>query len=276
MGVRFLTVNKICFKHFVLLLLCVCLYNWSVSQWKQYELQIWSSWRNIILGKWKAPRNLTPKNGHAHGECFWCFHLHTLRIKTLPQLPICTEEIPLYTAYKINYPKVFFLELEAPKYPWLEHYVCWNVSWPASTDNLGKNWLSFVKTLLQSLWCVTASGANVLPPNVWVVFKIYFAILHTIVAISNVQQSIRLNKQKGEKKVFALLHYIQLAVLHIWVICFLHMATWKRCSDMWKMCGNISEDWKRHNVQLNLNVHWRFSQIFRLYDNIYIGICRIF
>ena len=48
-GVEFLTANKIRFKHFVLLLLCVCVHNWSVSQWKQYELQIWSSWRNIIF-----------------------------------------------------------------------------------------------------------------------------------------------------------------------------------------------------------------------------------
>ena len=48
-GVEFFTVNKICFKHFVLLLLCVCVHNWSVSQWEQYELQIWSSWRNIIF-----------------------------------------------------------------------------------------------------------------------------------------------------------------------------------------------------------------------------------
>ena len=31
-GVRFLIVNKICFT-FVLLLLCVCVHNWSVSQW---------------------------------------------------------------------------------------------------------------------------------------------------------------------------------------------------------------------------------------------------
>ena len=31
-GVQFLTVNKIRFKHFVLLLLCVCVHNWSVSQ----------------------------------------------------------------------------------------------------------------------------------------------------------------------------------------------------------------------------------------------------
>ena len=98
-GVGFLTVNKICFKHFVLLLLCACVHNWSVSQWKQYELQIWSSWRNIFFWKWKAPQNSTPENGHAHGECFQCFHWHTWWIKTLPQSPICTEEISLYTVH---------------------------------------------------------------------------------------------------------------------------------------------------------------------------------
>ena len=48
-GVGFLTVNKIRFKHFVLLLLWVCVHNWSVSQWKQYELQIWNSWKNLIF-----------------------------------------------------------------------------------------------------------------------------------------------------------------------------------------------------------------------------------
>ena len=47
------------------------------------------------------------------------------------------------------------------------------------------------------------------------------------------------------------------------------MAAWKRRSDMRKVCGNIYED---RNVQLYLNVHQRFSQIFRLYDDIYIGI----
>ena len=99
MGVRFLTVNKICFKHFVLLSLGVCVHNWSVSQWKQYELQIWNSWRNIIFRKWKVPWNLTPENRHAHGEYFQCFHSHTWRIKTLPQSPICTEEISLYTVH---------------------------------------------------------------------------------------------------------------------------------------------------------------------------------
>ena len=98
-GVGFLTLNKIRFKHFVLLLLCVCVHNLSVSQWKQYELQIWSSWRNIIFWKWKAPQNSTPENGHTHGEYFRCFHSRSSRIKTLPQSPICTEEISLYTVH---------------------------------------------------------------------------------------------------------------------------------------------------------------------------------
>ena len=51
------------------------------------------------------------------------------------------------------------------------------------------------------------------------------------------------------------------------------MAAWKRHSDMRKVCGNIFEDRKKRNVQLNLNVHQRFSQILRLYDYIYIGVC---
>ena len=113
-GGGFLTVNKICFKPFVLLLLCVCIHNWSVSQWKQYELQIWSSWRNINFWKWKAPRNLTPE--HAHSGCFQCFHSHTWWIKTLTQSPICTEEVSLYTVHiTLIINKVLILELEAPK-----------------------------------------------------------------------------------------------------------------------------------------------------------------
>ena len=41
MGGRiFLLSIKSVLKHFVLLLLCVCVHHWSVSQWKQYELQI--------------------------------------------------------------------------------------------------------------------------------------------------------------------------------------------------------------------------------------------
>ena len=159
-------------KHFVLLLLCVCIHNWSVSQWKQYELQIWSSWRNFIFWKWKAPQNSTPENGHAHGyEYFWCFHSCTWRIKTLPQSPICTEEILLYTVHiKSIISKFCFsvyneLDLEAPKDSSVERYVCWNVSWPASADNVVKNWLS-LSSKLYSSHCgtlfVTALGANVL------------------------------------------------------------------------------------------------------------------
>ena len=36
-------------------------------------------------------------------------------------------------------------------------------------------------------------------------------------------------------------------MLHIWVICFEHMAAWKRRCDMQKVCGNIFEDRKRRN-----------------------------
>ena len=34
------------------------------------------------------------------------------------------EDIALHSAYKINYHKVLFLELEAPKCPSIERYVC--------------------------------------------------------------------------------------------------------------------------------------------------------
>ena len=53
------------------------------------------------------------------------------------------------------------------------------------------------------------------------------------------------------------LHYIQLVMLHIWVVCFEHMPAWKRCCDMLKVCCYIFEDCKtkRHNVQHKLNMH---------------------
>ena len=107
-------------------------------------------------------------------------------------------------------------------------------------------------------------------PNVQVVLKIYFSI--HIVARNNVQHGIK--QAKGGER-FACLHYIRVVMLHIRVICFEHIAAWTRCCDMRKVCGNIFEDRKRCNVQLNLNVHLRFSQIFQLYD-IYIGICQTF
>ena len=54
----------------------VCVFIIGQTQWKQYKFQIWSCWRNIYFWKWKAPRNSAPENGHAHGECFRCFHVH--------------------------------------------------------------------------------------------------------------------------------------------------------------------------------------------------------
>ena len=42
---------------------------------------------------------LTAENGHAHGECFWCFYSRTWQIKTLPQSPICIKEISLYAVH---------------------------------------------------------------------------------------------------------------------------------------------------------------------------------
>jgi len=131
--------------------------------------------------KVKAPQNSTPENGHAHGECFWCFYSCTWWIKTLPQSPICIVsklvfyaqstgmvisgwsslyrgDITLHSAYNIDYHYVLILELETPKCSMVECYMCWNVSWPASVDSLVKNWLSFSSNFTQSLWYVTASA----------------------------------------------------------------------------------------------------------------------
>ena len=151
--------NKIRFKHFVLLLLCVCVHKWSVSQWKQYELQIWS---NIICWKWKAPRNSTPENGHTHGEYFRCFHSRTWWIKTLPQSPICTEDISLYTVH-IKLSLSFVFGVRGSKI-FLGQMLCVLKCFVTSIRRQCSEELtfSFVKTVLQSLWYVTASGTNVL------------------------------------------------------------------------------------------------------------------
>ena len=69
------------------------------------------------------------------------------------------------------------------------------------------------------------------------------------------------------------LHYIWVVMLHIQVICFECMAAWKGCYDMRKVCGNIFEGC---NVRQKINVKHISSRNLRLYDDIYIGICRIF
>ena len=77
----------------------------------------------FIIGQYHSGNNMSSKSGaagaififeiekrhgiwplktdimYAHGECFRCFRSHTWRIRTLPQSPICTEEILLYTAH---------------------------------------------------------------------------------------------------------------------------------------------------------------------------------
>ena len=59
--------------------------------------------------------------------------------------------------------------------------------------------------------CIRRQCFIFLLPNVWVVFKIYFAILLKIVAVNNIQQSIKQAKQKLKNfRAFA-----QLLVSHV-------------------------------------------------------------
>ena len=98
LGVGFLTDNKIRFKHFVTLLLCVCVHNWSVSQWKQHELQIWSRWRNIIF--W----NSTPEK---RTRSRWVLSMLSFMYMTNQNITSVTDllrgDIALHSAYKIDY-----------------------------------------------------------------------------------------------------------------------------------------------------------------------------
>ena len=83
------------------------------------------------------------------------------------------------------------------------------------------------KTLPQSLICT--EDISLYTVHIKLIITKFW--LNNIFARNNIQHSIRLNKQK--EKVF--MHYIWLVMLHIWVICFKHMATWKRCRDMQKV-----------------------------------------
>ena len=143
-GVGFLIVNKICFKRFVFLLFYVCIHNWSVSQWKQYELQLE---KYLFL---KAPLNSIPENKHDHSESFRCFYSCSWWIKTLPQSPICIEEISLYTVHITSIIIKFWFwsqKLRSTFCSTVERYMCWNVLWPASVDSLVKNHFSLSSKL---------------------------------------------------------------------------------------------------------------------------------
>ena len=151
-GTDFFTVIKICLKHCVLLLLRVCIHKWSVSQWKQHELQIWSSWKNKKNWKWKAPRNPTPENRHTHGEYFRCFHSRTWRKHyfrhQFAQRRYCFTQ---FISNRLSLSFVFGVRLlEAPKYSLVKRYVCWNISRPALADSVVKNRLSLSSKLYSS------------------------------------------------------------------------------------------------------------------------------
>ena len=90
------------------------------------------------------------------------FHSRTWWIKTLPQSPICTEKILLYTVHiKLSLNFVFGVRGSEMC---LNQTLCVLKCFMTSIRRQSSEELtfSFVKTLLQSLWYITASGANVL------------------------------------------------------------------------------------------------------------------
>ena len=137
--------------------------------------------------------------------------------------------------------------------------MCWNVSWAASADSLVKTWLSHLlkPTPVTVVHRCIGCQCFILLPKVGVIFNIlpFFRKLLKEITFDKILDEI----SKRKKNVH--LHYIRLVILHIQVVCFEHVATWKRCCDMQKVCGNSFEDRKRHNVQHNLNVDWRYGRI---------------
>ena len=72
----------------------------QIRRWKLYHLQQAWNTKHSEVTKWiLILLFLTPENRHAHCEYFRCFHSRTWWIKTLPQSPICTEEISLSTVH---------------------------------------------------------------------------------------------------------------------------------------------------------------------------------
>ena len=167
-GVRFLTVNKICFKHFVLLLLCVCVQNWSVSQWKQYELQIWSSWKRKKIERCHGIQPL--KTDMLTGSTFDAFiHVHDESKHYLShqfvQRRYCFKQC-------IRLSLSFVFGVRGSKIS-LGRTLCVLKCFMTSIHRQcsEERTLSFIKTLLQSLWYVTASVSYThltLPTRRWV------------------------------------------------------------------------------------------------------------
>ena len=138
---------------------------------------------------------------------------------------------------------------------------------------------SFIKTLPQSLWYVSASGTNVLFYCQMTGSFLKYILPFFIILLQEItfnQYHYQISTRKREKNVFTHLHYIRVVLLHIKVVCFEHTATWKGCYDMRKVCGNIFEGC---TVQQKLFPHVYkiiFSWNLQLYNDIYIGICWIF
>ena len=192
---------------------CMCVHNWSILQWKQYQSQIWSCWHNIYFWKWKRHGIRPLKMDTLTVSAFDAFiHVHDESKHYLShwfvQRRYCFTQ---WTKNQLSLSFVFGVRgSEMSLDPTLRVLKCFmtSIHRQSSKDLI----FSFSETLPQSQWYITASGTNVLfyCQMSGEFFLIYFAILHNIVTRNNVQHCIRLNKQKGrEKKAVTRLHYIQ-------------------------------------------------------------------
>ena len=118
-------------------------------------------------------------------------------VSLYPVKDLYREDIALHSA-KNCLSRSFGFGVRGSKYPSVERYMRWNVSWLASADSLARTWPSLSLKLYPSQ-CGIRYHCFISLRNVRVVLKIYFAILHNTVARNNIQHSktIRLNKQKG-------------------------------------------------------------------------------
>ena len=131
---------------------------------------------------------------------------------------------------------------------------------------------SFIKTLPQSLWYITASGTNVL--FYWQMtgqFLKYILPFFIILLQEIIFNQYLIKQAKGEEK--KLLRVCTTSRQSCCTFGSFALSTWKGCCDMRKVCGNIFEGC---NVRQKINVKHISSRNLRLYDDIYIGICQIF
>ena len=121
----------------------------------------------FIIGQYHSGSNMSSKSGAA-GEIFifesatefnpwkrtrsqWVLSMLLSMYMTNQNITSVTNlyrgDIALHSAYSIDHHKVLILESEAPKCSAVERYMCWNVSWPASVDNLVKKQFSLLSKL---------------------------------------------------------------------------------------------------------------------------------